>query len=215
VTWHGPAACANALSHEALGAVLGARRYEASPWATAIVDLGGDKDALANACSSAARKAVRRGRREGLAVVGCTTRDEYVTRFLGAYESANPGRANPFREAAVWDLDDGDHYRFYLAVDTQGDVHATLGTYRFNGMATEISSSRTPVGVDAGLPAQDLLHWEVLLAHKALGDRLFNLAGYAPEPADAKEQGIKRFKQKWGGRDVTYARFRRSPRRRR
>jgi hypothetical protein len=215
LTWHGRPASARAASHRALEAVLGRRGYQAAPWATAVVELDGGEDALAARCSPAARKAVRRARRAGLTVARCTTRDEYVTRFLGSYEEANPGRANPFQEAAVWDLDRGDHYRFYVAVDPAGDVHATLGAYRFNGMATEISSARTPAGISSGLPAQDLLHWEVLLAHQALGDRLFNLAGYAPDPSDAKEHGIKRFKQKWGGRDVTYTRFRRSPSRRR
>jgi hypothetical protein len=215
LTWHGRPASASADAHRALEAVLGPRGYEAAPWATSVVNLDDDEDVLAGRCNPAARKAVRRARRAGLAVVRCMTRDEYVARFLGSYEEANPGRAHPFREAAVWDLDRDDYYRFYIAVDSRGDVHATLGTYRFNGMATEISSSRTPVGVESGLPAQDLLHWEVLLAHRELGDRLFNLAGYAPDPTDAKEHGIKRFKQKWGGRDVTYARFRRSPTRRR
>ena len=38
-----------------------------------------------------------------------------------------------------------------------------------------------------------------MLFHKRAGDRYFNLAGYSPAPANEKEAGIRRFKEKWGG----------------
>ena len=39
------------------------------------------------------------------------------------------------------------------------------------------------------------------------GCTLFDLAGVAPEPANQKEAGIRRFKEKWGGKYVEYSRF--------
>jgi lipid II:glycine glycyltransferase (peptidoglycan interpeptide bridge formation enzyme) len=87
--------------------------------------------------------------------------------------------------------------------DSGGNVHAVLGTYCYQGIVTEIMSGRTNFGKSSNVPAQDLLHWEAMLYHKRSGDRYFNLAGYSPNPANEKEAGIRRFKEKWGGREIS------------
>ncbi len=67
----------------------------------------------------------------------------------------------------------------------------------------------TEFGRTSKQPAQDLLHWEDFSNHKAAGDTTFNLAGFNPAPTDAKEAGIRRFKEKWGGRIVEVPQFER------
>jgi hypothetical protein len=42
------------------------------------------------------------------------------------------------------------------------------------------------------------------------GASWFDLAGYAESPATPKEEGIKRFKRKWGGRELPWPTFSRS-----
>ena len=68
-------------------------------------------------------------------------------------------------------------------------------------------SGRTSVGRACNLPAQDLLHWAAFQRHKNAGDRWFNLAGYSPAPINAKEDGIRRFKAKWGGREIAIPQY--------
>ena len=107
----------------------------------------------------------------------------------------------------MWNIDGGRHYRFFVAQDANGRVLATLGSYRFNRLATEIMSHRTDASFEENLPAQDLLHWHMFKAHKSAGDRWFNLAGYSPDPGNHKEAGIRRFKKKWGGREVSVSKY--------
>ena len=77
-----------------------------------------------------------------------------------------------------------------------------MGTRRWNGIATEIYSERTIRARAEKFPVQDLLHWRAFVAHRECGDRWFDLAGFNPEPVDAKEEGIRAFKEKWHGRRV-------------
>jgi hypothetical protein len=108
------------------------------------------------------------------------------------------------RGLAMWDHNDSGVYTWFVALDESGDPVGTLGTYRHAGVATEVMSARDP---GFALPSQDLLHWEVIRHHRDAGDQLFDLAGFAPEPADPKEAGIRRFKEKWGGRVVPAPRY--------
>lgn len=194
-----------------LADVFGRFNYRQRPWQTTLVDLTTTEDELLRNFRQAARKGIRKCFEAGLSVIQCATHEDYVMDFRKPYYAglAAEGKAVPseFRDLEQWQIDCGRHYRFLVAKDNAGEVHATLGTYAFNGVATEIMSGRTPVGRAHNLPAQDLLHWEAFRIHKAAGDRWFNLAGYNPAPQDEKEAGIRRFKEKWSGREIAVPQF--------
>lgn len=179
------------------------RGYRAEEWATAVVDLTQSEDALTKSMRQAARKGIRKSREAGLRVEQCRDYDSFARDFRAPYMESirleTGARRPPRDDRRWWELDGGRHYRFFVAKDREGRVHATLGTYSFGGIAKEIMSGRTRVGRESGIPAQDLLHYEIFLAHKRLGDTAFDLAGFNPNPRDAKEEGIARFKRKWGG----------------
>lgn len=179
--------------------------YQVSRWATSLVALDGDAEMHAR-LKPAARKAIRRAREAGVVVRRCETRDEFARWFVGPY-SHWTAREDSFiaQTLAMWDADDDRAYQYFVAF-LDGRPIATLGTYRWNGVATEIMSGRAPDAPPA-VPAQDLIHWEAFRSQRELGDRLFDLAGYNPEPSSAKEQGIQRFKRKWGGDEVGVAMF--------
>jgi lipid II:glycine glycyltransferase (peptidoglycan interpeptide bridge formation enzyme) len=79
--------------------------------------------------------------------------------------------------------------------------------YMFNGVATEIASALSPQAFTQKIPAQDILHWEMLLEAKKAGCHTFDMAGVNPNSSNPKEAGIRRFKEKWGGRYVEYQTF--------
>jgi hypothetical protein len=188
--------------------------YRQVPWQTAVVDLSATEVELLGTFRQAARKGIRKCIESGLSVTQCVTHEEYVRDFREPYYAAlaAEGKSIPleFHDLAQWEIDGGRHYRFLVAKDGAGQIHATLGTYTFNGVATEIMSGRTLVGKVHNLPAQDLLHWEAFKIHRAAGDRWFNLAGYNPVPRNEKEGGIRRFKQKWNGLEISAPQFFRS-----
>ena len=183
--------------------------YKATSWCTALVDLIPDEDAIFARINRSARKGIRRCKKDNVSVKQCVTEAEFLNDFCSTYYVAsgkNPlGQPHLTRRAlAMWRLGRGA-YRFFIARSGDGHVLGTLGSYSFNGFATEIMSSRTAESDSRHLPVQDLLHWELFRTHKALGDHLFNLAGFSPSPSTPKEAGIRRFKEKWGGRTVKIA----------
>ena len=186
--------------------------YEVRPWATSLVTLDDDSAMLAR-LKPAARKAIRRANEAEVIVERCSTRESFMRQFVLPYAKWT-GRDEAFvRQAeAMWDADDGPAYHYFVALLT-GRPIATLGTYRWAGVATEVMSGRAPDAPPA-VPAQDAIHWHAFRTHRDLGDQIFDLAGYNPEPASVKEQGIQRFKRKWGGDEVRVAAFERLGRRR-
>jgi lipid II:glycine glycyltransferase (peptidoglycan interpeptide bridge formation enzyme) len=191
-----------------------ARGYEVVPWMTAIVDVQRSDSELLKGFRQAARKGIRRCAEEKISVRPCADENEYVQDFSRPlFETRRAlgfdipaGREN----VQWWQLDPDRHYRYFVARAADGTVLGTLGTYRWNGLVTEIMSERTMTARQLKLPVQDILHWEAFRVHRDLGDTWFDLAGFNPNPADSKEEGISSFKRKWCGREVAVPTYQRS-----
>ncbi len=202
---------------DAVAAVFVRFGYAPRWWETALVDLSPAPDALLKGFRQAARKGIRRCREVGVEVVECVNREQYIAWFSRPLLETRVAVGQLDRDALKraekdwWHLGGARHYRYFVA--KRGDqVLGMLGTYRWAGLATEIMSERTVSAREERLPVQDLLHWTAFLAHREAGDRLFDLAGFAAEPSDDKEEGIRRFKEKWRGRTVAIPTFeRRTP----
>jgi len=184
--------------------------YNLTRWATFLVDLTPSQEDIWNSLSHAARKAVRKAQRSGLTAKRMENFQQYEALFFKSYNDNERYRRRAGMALHVaktsWELDLHDYYSYYAAIDSSGTILGTLGMYIFNGAATEIASSISPVALSEKLPAQDLLHWELLCEAKRRGCHTFDLAGVNPSPADDKEAGIRRFKEKWGGRYIEYYR---------
>jgi len=195
-----------------LAAAYTARGYETTPWATYLVDLRLDEEALFMSLDHAARKGIKKAGREGVHVRALTDWDDYRNSFLLPYLGWTRGAEAHDEDLAtagrIWEHP-GHHelYCYYVAEANDGTVLAALGMYLFNGVATEITSGVAPAAIERKLPAQYLLHWEMFLEARRAGCHTFNLAGVAPQPASPKEENIRRFKKKWGGRHVQFDRF--------
>lgn len=187
------------------------RGFLPARWGTYLSDLTRDESTLWKSIDHGARKSVNKARAMGARVVRVTSFSEYATRFDGPYravEIAQGRTPNPISVAEVmWDEDQDGYYRYYIATSAEGETLGTLGMYVFNGVATETSSSLAASAYLQKIPAQDLLHWEMMLEAKRAGCHTFDLAGVSPSPADSKAEGIRRFKQKWGGVYSEYDRF--------
>lgn len=170
-------------------------------WLTPIVDLNETEDRLFRNLEHSARKQINKARKVGIKVKLCKTFDEFYELFLSPYLIIS-GRQDQGKDfyKKLWALDSEGVYHYWVAVDKDDNISGFLGTYRFNGLSTEIMSAMTPYARENRLPVQDLLHWEIMLFHKKLGDSYFDLAGINPDPKDTKEIGIRRFKEKWGGK---------------
>jgi lipid II:glycine glycyltransferase (peptidoglycan interpeptide bridge formation enzyme) len=193
----------------ALAEVYGSSGYAKKGWATFLVDLTPSEEELFKGLAHAARKCVKKCKRAGVATARMNSFKEFRDVYWAAYALSERhfGReAKPcFREA--WDEDTEGYYHHWVAKDDKGSVLGCLGMHVFNGVATEIASSISPEAFERKIPAQDILHWEMMLEAKRLGCHTFDLAGVSPEPETPKEEGIRRFKKKWGGDYVEYDTF--------
>ncbi|MDD4564891.1 MAG: peptidoglycan bridge formation glycyltransferase FemA/FemB family protein [Eubacteriales bacterium] len=180
--------------------------YEKKKWATLLVDLTVDEDQIWRSISGAARKSVNKAKREKIFIKKISNVEEYINLYLQNYNQFN-GRetleADIENNRIIWEEDKNQYYHYYVA-QKDNCIIGVLGMFVFNGIAAEIMSALSPEAFEKKLPAQDLLHWEMFLEAKRMGCHTFDLAGINPEPKTAKENGIRRFKEKWNGAYVEY-----------
>lgn len=187
--------------------------YTAVPWATYVVSLSADEDKLWKKLQSSARKSVLRARKMGVIVKKMDSFSESSARYFEHYHKFKidaglvPSPPQVFKIS--WDEDKEGYNHYFIAENARGEVLATLGMYTYNGISTEISSTLSVKAFSEKIPAQDLLHWEMMVKAREMGSHSFDLAGVSPAPETSKEAGIRRFKEKWGGAYREYFRFHR------
>ena len=185
--------------------------YKSETKATYLVDLTLNENEIWQNLKSSARKSIKKSEKQNIKIVKISSLEEYRNKFYLPYvEMENEfGRAtNPWKaEEIQWNVGHEKFYHYFVAETENDEIIATLGMYIFNGTATEIASSMGKKAFEEKLPAQDLLHWKLILAAKKLGCHTFDLAGVSTNPADLKEAGIRQFKEKWGGRYTEYFTF--------
>jgi hypothetical protein len=198
-------------SKEVISEVFIKNGYEKKLWANFLVDLSVDEIKIWQNLKSSGRKAVKKARKAGLIVSEITTNHEFESLWMPSYRlfekmaSREPAAVEVFR--LFWRIGNGSTHRYFVAQTENNEVMAVLGMMVFNGTAREFSSSINPIAYSRKLPAQDLLHWEMMMAAKRAGCEIFNLSGVDPSPNSNKAKGIKQFKAKWGGKYVETPRF--------
>ncbi len=94
-------------------------------------------------------------------------------------------------------------YSGFLARLDEEPISALFFSH-FNKLIIEGGLARSKLDFQQKLYSQDLIKWKIIewgVDHKM---RYYDLAGFNPNPKNAKEEGIKRYKAKWGGKAVTY-----------
>ena len=190
-----------------LGKLFEAEGFAAREWATYLVTLD---DQLWESFDKSVRKAVRRTEKAGVVV----ERIANLTQLRDYYEQAVPSwrsrgaRIFSFENYFVmWEvLRPVGAVEFFVA-RRDGEQLGGLGVWAFNGILTEFGVVRSQQSIDEKLYVGDLIKWGIMKWGVAQGFRLYDLAGVSPTPGAGKEEGILRFKKKWGGMPVGYSMF--------
>lgn len=185
--------------------------FSRSIWATYLVDLSVGEEVLWRKIKSSARKSIGRCIKESVTVRRLASFEEFRHSFYTSYcqAEAEGGRtAGPLERYEILFKEDVEGvYSFWLAETEDGKPLATLGTFKIGSVATEIASSTLNLARVMKLGAQDFLHWKIFISLMQEGCTTFNLAGVSPNPQNPKEAGIRRFKEKWSGEYIEYARY--------
>jgi hypothetical protein len=174
--------------------------FQRQEWKTLILDLTATEGDLLKSFDHSARKGIKKAESLGVRVEKCRSFEDFYDTYLIPYFSLTnrPLRNKEFYQKG-WEIGTEDVYSYWVAQTESREPLGFLGTYRYDGVATEIMSALTPLAFEKKIPVQDLLHWEIMKFHKEAGDQFFDLAGYNPNPISEKEKNIRKFKEKWGG----------------
>lgn len=208
----GMAAPHNALSNSnVLAEVFNSSGFQSREMATFLMDLTVGEEDLWRNLKRSARKSVKKAKRLGVSVEQIRSKADFENHFVTNYrnfeEAAGRKVYSISRFVTMWDKDDARSHKYFFAKADDGQVLAVLGMNIFNQIAIEVFSAMSQRTFAEKIPAQDLLHWEIMLDAKLQGCHIFDLAGVNPDPIDDKGKGIRRFKEKWGGEYVTYPRY--------
>lgn len=209
VSFKGFAPTSRYVADEGVGAVFQSFGYALDSYSTYLVDISQDEKALWESFDPAARKSTKKAQRSGVVTHKIDGYEDFVEKFVTPYRQFTERSGRSATPAGVfetvWKTPGHERfYHYYSAIGPEGSVLATLGMYVFGGVATEVISSLAPEAFEKKIPAQDVLHWEMFLDAKKMGCHTFDMAGVTLKPANSKEEGIVRFKKKWGGRQVVY-----------
>jgi hypothetical protein len=187
------------------------QKFILEKWATVLVDIAPDTDTLFMSISHAARKCIKKCWRQGITIERIESYHDFQNTFMTNYNLMAKSLERATGDCTLTPPEDWNkYYRFFLAREDDV-VLGGLGMFFFNGVATEVQSIISVEAYERKIPVQDLLHWELILEAKRLGCHTFDLAGFNPNPSSEKEEGIARFKSKWGGRTVVYNIFSKAP----
>lgn len=173
------------------------------PWATFLIDLTQPLETLWQNVDKSARKLVNRTREDGVIVREAqSTHDiRHYTDLLNQARHRNGKRPYAYK----------DHTEFFnvlvkqegvariLLAEKDGHLLAGLTITAFNGIVNEWGAGQSDFALKNKIYASDLVKWHVIEWGQKNGQRSYDLTGVNPEASDPKEQGIYRYKQKWGG----------------
>jgi len=190
-----------------LAAALLPSEWQRTEWATFIVDLQQSEQALWRNLKKTARKAIRSARENGLLVRQILSLED-----LRAYYDFAARCALRYGKNMHGFVDYETMWRYLrpnaifetFVAEKEGTLIAGLSVWGFNGIIAELGSFQSERGFTEKLYGSDLIKWEVLRWGSQQGCRAFDLAGVSPKPQTAKEQGIRQFKEKWGGLFQSY-----------
>ncbi len=203
---------ANCTPHplSGFGPLLSGAGLKESKWATFIIDLGMSESELWKNVDHSARKLVNRTL-EQVDVVQVESEEDYQSYFQIVNENRKRNGVHPYRYSArLWRAwrGTGSGAVFVAKEKQTGSILAGLGISCFNGYVNEWGAGTSAAALEKKIYAQDAVKWSVIKWAKEKGFRFFDLTGVNPSPANEKEKGIFRFKEKWGGKLVEYGVFR-------
>ncbi|HLG71802.1 MAG TPA: GNAT family N-acetyltransferase [Chloroflexota bacterium] len=176
--------------------------------ATLLVDL--QVDDVTAGFRSSARKALRRAAELGVQIREVRDHSELYDYYAFARSSRAEmglGTHSIRNLLLMWDCLHPAGELALLLAEHGGRTIASLGVWCFGDVAVEFAALQSRGAAEQNLFGGDALKLEALRWAQCKGARYFDLAGVSVEPANAKERGIRQFKEKWGGQLVSYESF--------
>ena len=182
--------------------------FKKSKWATFLIDLTKDKEELWSKVNKSARKLVRRTLENGVVVRQINDVEEFdnYQRLVNENRRRNKVKEYPYSRA-WWDCLVSKGFGRVFIAELDGELLGGLSVSLYNKYVNEWGAALSDKAREEKIYASDAIRWKVIEWAKANGARYYDLTGVNPSPKNAKEEGIYRFKEKWGGTLYKYLEY--------
>jgi hypothetical protein len=177
--------------------------FKIQKWSTFLIDLSLDRDSLWNNLEKhSARKNIERSFKKNVTVKQLTKSDLLDYFNLLKYTKEKVGVTIDFLDPeTMWSKFHKIGFDIFVAYYQDKPVGG-LAISHFNSYLNEWGVARSDIDYKEKLYANDLIKWKVIEWGKKKNYNYFDLTGVNLSPANSKEEGILRYKKKWGGQQM-------------
>lgn len=175
--------------------------FQLKPWSTFIIDLTQSKEQIFNSITKhSGQKNIKRSINRGVKVEQITDKNfqqyaklRILEQNLDITNSELENRTNWWKSVKPLG------YSGFLATKDDQVIGGILFS-SFGKHILEVGIARSKEDTVNHLFSQDLLKWKIIEWGIENNMLYYNLAGFNPKPQSSKEEGIFRYKKKWGGK---------------
>lgn len=181
------------------------QNFQIIDWSTYLIDLSKTKEELFKKIDKhSGQKNIERSKNRGVYIEEITENSlvDYVN--LKNKTMSTPEKKIDINDAInYWRLLKPVGYSGYLA-KKDDIVLGGLMFSSFNKLIIEGGVVRSVEDVKNKLYSQDLIKWKIIEWGVDNKMKYYDLAGFNPNPESKKEEGIKKYKEKWGGQERAF-----------
>ena len=180
--------------------------FQIQEWATSMIDLKKPIDELfSNISKHSGQKNIQRAEKRGITIEEIDENNLYDYHCI-KHDTRERMNEETFDYQATlewWRRIKPIGYSGFLARKEGKAISGILFSY-FNNVIVEAGIARSLKDMKEKLYSQDLIKWKIIQWGKNNKMNYYNLAGYNPYPKTPKEEGIKKYKEKWGGKKYVF-----------
>jgi lipid II:glycine glycyltransferase (peptidoglycan interpeptide bridge formation enzyme) len=184
-------------------------KFQLKRWGTFLIDLSKSKETIyKNIERNSGRKNIQRSIKRGVVIEEITDNNlhEYFQIRNDYREEQGHGEANFERFAYKWKKYQPLGYSGFIAKKDKIPIGGLVFSFT-DGHIIESGVARSKIDAKENLYSQDLIKWNIIEWGIKNKMKYYNLTGFNPNPESPKEEGIFRYKKKWGGERVQYYRI--------
>ncbi len=182
------------------------KKFRLTKWSTSLIDLNKNEDELyENITKHSGRKNIERSIKRDVVIQETT--ESNLKEFLDLLymNKANRNATNEEHEDMCnwWKILKPIGYSGFLAKKNEVLIGGIMFS-AFHNYIIEGGVARSEDDTKMKLYSQDLIKWKIIQWGIKNKMKYYDLAGFNPNPKSKKEEGILRYKKKWGGKDFEY-----------
>lgn len=174
-------------------------------WATYKINLNHNTPTLWKRIKKPARKNINKAKKETTTIINnkTTTIKQYLNLLKQSRKELGLKHLPPCYPNQTLKKHFNSHCQIIL-IQHKKEPLAAMGIIEHNGYILEIGNAISPKCRELNIYAGDLIKWEIIQHGKNKKHHTYDLGGCNPKPIDKKEESIKKFKKKFGGKYQEY-----------